>query len=622
MIFRNLLAVTSATCLITFSHVIGAEEYVKVKKHTFVNLVDLLVKRGVIGKNEGSELVNEAESESKPEPSGAAATEAGKSTASAASAAAAGGSAAAAAAAGAAPAGNGAEAVASVAARVPPSKYVAYVPTIVKDEIREQVRKEVRAEVLADVKDYAQKQKWGIPDALPSWVSRIIPYFDMRLRIADDFYQSDNAQYYDWLAINKDGGISQALAKNQAYLNTTVDRLRIRERFRVGFDAKITESIQAGLRFATSNMYNPVSNNQTLGNTGESWQFAIDRAYLQYDFVDSTGNDWFTLWGGRYQNPFVSTDIVFDPDLSFQGFAGTFRLSLNRDDEILQQYRPPNPTGRFGINMGPQRPDTIFATIGAFPIEEINFSSNDKWLYAFQLGGDWLFDGDSRLKFAGSYYDYENMSAIRNSYESLTYNYTAPQFIQKGNSLVAINDAKNQPDCNTGPLGSQNICLAGLASGFKIVNATAMFDYAHFAPIHAMLTLDYAKNLGFDQEKIYQQFGVDISPKTNAYQVRLDLGKPMIMHWKDWNFYFAYRYLERDSVLDAFTDSVFHQGGTDAKGWVLAGQFGLATNTWLNIRWFSTQSVNGPPNNDMPPFNDGNSRLSIDTLTVDLNARF
>ena len=40
------------------------EEIIKVKKSTFVNLVDLLVKRGVINQEEGSGLVSAAEQES------------------------------------------------------------------------------------------------------------------------------------------------------------------------------------------------------------------------------------------------------------------------------------------------------------------------------------------------------------------------------------------------------------------------------------------------------------------------------------------------------------------------------------------------------------------------------
>jgi hypothetical protein len=554
------------------------EELLKLK-NTTVNLIDALVQQGILDKDKAKNLISSAESK--------AATEAKQQRAEE----------------------EKAQKKGLAKAKDDKSVHVAYVPEFVKEDIRKQVRAELKDDVLKDVKEHAKQEKWGIPDALPEWISRIHPYADMRLRIADDFFDPANAPAFDWLQINKDGGLSQALAKNDAFLNTTIDRLRLRERFRVGFDMDITEGLKAGFRFATSNQFNPVSNNQTLGNTGQSYQFAIDRAFLQYDFKDKTGNDWFSLYGGRIPNPFVSTDVVFDPDLSFEGFAGTFRLNLDRDDPVVKSYRVPNPIGRAGINQGPQHPNSVFATLGAFPLQEVNLSSADKWLFGMQLGADWLVYDESRLKFAASYYDYKNVAAQRNSLDSLKFDWTAPQFIQKGNSLVAINDAKNQTACNTGTLGAQNVCLVGLASDFQIFNATASFDYAGFAPVHVMLTGDYAKNLGFNPQKILAQFGDHITPRTDAYQVRLDVGNSELRRFNDWSLYAAYRYIQRDAVLDAFTDSVFHQGGTDAKGWVLGAQYGLASNTWLNLRWFSTDSIDGPP-------------LSIDTATLDLNARF
>ena len=573
------------------------EEMLKVKKSTFVNLVDLLVQRGVINKQEGHGLIaaatEEAAAEAKPQRTEEARAEKAREK----------------------PAPDTTAEVAGKTAKngqggKGQSVYVAYVPQFVKDEIRNEVRAELRDDVVKEVKAQAKTEKWGIPAALPDWINRIHPYLDNRLRLAQEFYASDNAPYFNWPQINQDGGLAQALAKNQAYLNTTIDRLRLRERFRVGFDADITDSLKAGFRLATSNEYNPVSNNQTLGNYGESYQVAIDRVFLQYDYQDKTGNDWVTLWGGRFRNPFVSTDVVFDPDLSFEGVAGTFRLNLDRDDPIVKSYHAPEPTGRFGLNLGPQHPDSVFATFGVFPIQEVNFSSADKWLLGGQLGTDWLVHNESRLKFAASYYHYKNISARRNSLDSQQYDWTAPEFFQKGNSLVAINDTANQPtNCPRSDTFGANTCLVGLASGFKLFNVTAMFDYADFAPTHILLTADYAKNLGFDQARILREFGDNISPKTNAYQVRLDVGRAEMRRFMDWSVYFAYRYLERDAVLDAFTDSVFHQGGTDAKGWVLGAQYGLASNTWANLRWFSTDAIDGPP-------------LSIDTLNLDLNVRF
>lgn len=597
------LCLLLATGLTTTARAAADDEILKVKKSTFVNLVDLLVQRGVINQNEGQGLVGAAQQEAgeiaQDEALGVALD-----------------------------AANGKKPGGKV-------KHVGYVPDFVKKEIRDQVRAELKDEVIAGVKQDARAEGWGIPAALPEWVAAIHPDFDMRIRFADEFYGKDNEGGianvgldaagdrigpYNWLAINRaantpQGGLDRqvGLNPNLAILNNQKDRLRIAERFRLGFHGDLADGLKAGVRLATSNIANPVSNDQTLGNTGQSFDFAIDRAYLQYDYLDSQKTNWFSVYAGRFMNPFVSTDVVFDPDLSFQGVAGSFRLPFNRGSSKFAGYKAPNPTARFGINQGLQSPDSVFMTLGVFPIQEIDVSVNDKWLYAGQLGADWLVFDQSRFNVAASYYEYKNVNARRNAGFSHQNDWTAPQFVQKGNSMVAITDA------NTWQGQDQRCddtagCLFGLASEFKIFNATASFDYAGFDPVHVMLTADYAKNMAFDRERILREFAGafasnDLRDRTNAYQVRLDVGDAEIRRWGHWSVNLAYRYVQRDAVLDAFTDSQFHQGGTDARGWALGGQYGLNKHAWLNMRWYSTDSIDGP-------------RYSIDTINIDLNARF
>ncbi|TAN49945.1 MAG: hypothetical protein EPN21_10370 [Methylococcaceae bacterium] len=492
---------------------------------------------------------------------------------------------------------------------------VTHVPEFVKEEIRQEVMAGLADQVTRQVKADAKQEKWGIPAALPEWLGNVKLSADVRLRAQDDFFGAGNVQntYPDYPNINRDGGVLAARNHNEAFLNTGKDRLRFRERFRLGLDAQITDGLKAGLRLATSNQFSPVSSNQTLGNTGQSYQVAIDRAFMQYDYLDRQGNDWFSLYGGRIANPWVSTEMQFSPDLSFEGLAGTFRWKMNQDDAAVKNYRAADANGRFGLQMGPQTPDSLFLTLGAFPIQEVNFSTSDKWLFGGQLGADWLVHDDSRLKIAAAYYDYQNVSARANARDSFRHDWTAPQFSQKGNSMVPINsnDGFNSRCGDSQSLQGQG-CLFGLASGFKIFDATVMYDFAGFAPTHALLSLDYAKNLGYDAGRIEREFpaylGKDNKARTNAFQVRLDVGDQEIKRFKDWSAIVAYRYVQRDAVLDAFTDTVFHQGGTDAKGWMIGGNYGLAKNTWLMLRWFSTQAVDGPP-------------LNIDTATLDLNVR-
>lgn len=567
-------------------------------KNTAVNLIDVFVQQGMLDKSKAEGLIKAAEAKADVESKTPAV-----------------------------PAMAIAAPVAPTAAAGAKAKpiQVAYVPEFVKDEIREQVRSELKADVLKDVKADAKAEKWGIPAALPEWLNKIRISGDLRIRAQDDFYSKLNPKqsdltnpYLDYLDINRNGGNKAARERNEEILNTSNDRLSIRERVRLGIDAQITDDLQAGFRFSTSNINSPVSTDQKLGNTGQSFDFVIDRAFLQYDYLRPNNNKSFSLYAGRIINPWMSTDLLYDQDLSFEGFAGTFRLGFNQNDPVLKSYQAPQATsqGRPGINLGPQTPNTVFATLGIFPLQEVNLSVADKWLFGGQLGADWLVRKDSRLKVAAAYYDFDNVRAKPNARNSFKYDWTAPQFIQKGNSMVPINinDGFNSR-CPASQ--SETGCLYGLAYDFKVFNVTAMYDFSGFDAAHILLTADYAKNFGFDQARILREFpgalpGAAGKDKTNAFQVRLDVGADEIRKFNDWTTFVAYRYIQRDAVLDAFNDSVFHLGGTNAKGWVIGAHYGLAKNTFLGFRWVTSDVIDKIDNK---PF-------SVDSAVVDLNARF
>jgi len=608
IVVRNTLAAVLAGAFLSPAMADDKEDLLKLKKqmdgereellelkNTAVNLVELFVEQGLLDKNKAERLINKAKAKAQTEAKQQLVKEQAEETL----------------------ADNAAAAEKGPGAGAGKSKsvYVGYVPEFVKEEIRQQVRADLKEEVVKDVKADAKEEHWGIPGALPEWVANTKLTFDMRVRGADDFFQEDNGALLDYLAINEEGGHEAARSHGKEFLNTTKDRFRFSERFRLGLDMKIADHLKAGLRLATSNIRNPVSNDQALGNTGQSFEFAIDRGFLQYDFVDKKGNDWFTLYGGRFANPWVSTDVVYDPDLSFQGFAGTFRYRFNQDSSRVKSYKAALTNdlgGRSGINFGPQTPDTVFATLGVFPIQEINLSTSDKWLFGGQIGADWLVQDSSRLKVAAAYYGYKNVRARPNARGSFENDWTAPEFIQKGNSMVPINvnDGFN-PRCTNAQSAIGQGCLYGLASDFRIFNLTGIYDI-DFSGTHVVLTADYAKNVGYDAARIEREFPgllADNSDQTDAFQIRMDVGDPDIRRFMDWNVFLAYRYIERDAVLDAFTESLFHGGGTDAKGWWIGGSYGLARNTWVNLRWSSTDSIDGP-------------KLSIDTAAVDLNVRF
>ncbi len=545
---KNVCRILSFMVLVNFvsiSHAAGQNDLLKIKNTTQA-LINALVKEGVLSEKKAASLIadakKKAENEAKEKEKKESTPEKG-------------------------------------VVRIP------YVPDFVREEIRQQVRAELHEDVVADVMAQAKNERWGMPDALPDWTRRFKFKGDFRLRYQRDSFSPDNHPlgYFDWQKINSSGGLDKA--GEEAYLNTTEDVNRLRIRMRLGIDATITNNFKAGLRLATGNPDDPVSTNQTLGQYGQGYGISIDQAYLKYDYFNLDGYPSMTLWGGRIPNPWFSTDLVYDEDLNFEGLASQFRFGLDGGDDLFEQD---------------ERMRSLFLTLGVFPLQQSS-RYTDKWIVGGQFGTDLKFEDQSRFKIALAYYDYKNVQAVPNTLGSRENDWSAPEWIQKGNTVARISNDVGETAATTR--------LVGLASDFNILNLTGQYDYAGFAPIHVIVTADYAKNLGFDKQEVSNLNGSEIDEQTTAYRAKFTLGWPIVSKFGDWQAFLGWRYIERDAVLDAFTDSDFHLGGTDAKGWVVGGKYGLAENTWLRARWLSTDEISGP-------------LLGIDILQIDLNAKF
>jgi hypothetical protein len=67
--------------------------------------------------------------------------------------------------------------------------------------------------------------------------------------------------------------------------------------------------------------------------------------------------------------------------------------------------------------------------------------------------------------------------------------------------------------------------------------------------------------------------------------------------------------LQRDAVLDGFTDSDFRLGGTDVQGYFIGADYVVNPRIQARLRYLSGNEIDGPP-------------LGIDTVQLDLNASF
>ncbi|HEY4145955.1 putative porin [Pinirhizobacter sp.] len=504
-----------------------------------------------------------------------------------------------------------AEAAQATPAAVPPADqavpatgpvHVQYVPQVVRNQIRDEVKQEVMAQ--------ARAEHWAQPDALPGWLDRIAWSGDMRFRDQFNYFDKGNASpVVDFASLNRNGPYDLNSQNPPPLLNTLENRtnsLRIRARLKA--DITLGDTVSAGIALGTGNDNNPVSTTQTLGGGFTKKDLWLDQAYLTWKPAD-----WFAITGGRMPNPFMSSDLLFANDLNFDGLAGKFNVPLVGDL-------------------------SGFATAGMFPIEyqaddfpstqSPKDSSRDKWLTAAQVGVNWKISEDTQWKTALAYYRFNDLRgelsspcAIYQGVDFCSTDNTRPAYMQKGNSLFLLRDIVPDP---SSPSAYAQPQFVGLVYDYHLADAITQLDM-HVAGTPLRLEAEYVRNMSYHSadafgpniglNRLVNNFGSgDITADSYksgpvGWMLRATLGHPQPTEVNDWNVVFAYKYLQPDAVVDGLNDPDFHLGGTNAKGFVFSGSYGLNKYTWLSARYFNAKQVYGPP-------------LSIDVIQLEMNARF
>ncbi len=452
----------------------------------------------------------------------------------------------------AAPAGAAAGTAAATAAKPAPATVrVPYIPEFVRKELKEEIRLELAAQ--------AFREGWSGPGAIPGWVRALEWDGDVRFGLQSTRFADGNAAQISVVDTNDNRALTLQ--------NVSEDRHRLRARARFGLTAKIDENWSAGVRLSTGNARDPVSANQTLGTYSNRYSLLLDRAYIRWQYRKE-----FNVVAGRIANPWFGTDLQWDNDLSFDGVALQWTPKLS-----------PDIRG--------------FATLAALPVQEVELASADKWLFGGQVGATLAASPRSVGGRVGlGYFHYTNTRGRISPAGSSINEFSAPAFAQQGNTYYNISSDPDSP-------------LLGLAADYRLVNLTAQIDLPSIAGKRVVVTGDYVHNLGFDRGEVSSRAGVDVDAQVDAYHLQVAFGNLEVKALHEWQVSAAYKRIERDALLDAFNDSDFRLGGTDARGYILGGSYGVAKNTSLNLRYFSGDSISGPP-------------LSIDVLNVDLTLKF
>lgn len=494
--------------------------------------------------------------------------------------------------------------------------------------VPESVRKAIRDDIKGEVLKQAQAEGWAAPgQRAPDWVRNVRLSADVRVRGQKDLFSKDNANdIIDYAAINATPGGFDFFRNinNVPIVNRRVDRERLRLRARTGAEFDITPTVMIGAKLATGDDNSPISTNQVLGGGLAKRNIWLDQAYLRV-----TPYKGVTGLFGRFPNPFTSTDLLFDRDLNFDG--GLVDLATTSGDDTRLALRG----GAFPLDFGSDNFPTTSITKEKYPA---------KWLFGGQVeASDSV--GGIKISGAAAFYHFRNIqgqlsapclfnganvSIGTNDPVECSTDGSRAFFPRYGNTLFFVRNIV-VPAPDTLPASSRQ--FLGLSYKYSMADFNASIGFP-IAGVNAVVQANYVRNLAFKKGDACR-FGSGVSgiPFTNVtvvngnenpcslvspakidsgnqgFLARMVVGTPKPRKWGEWSLLADYRYLETDAVLDSLTDSDFHLGGTNAKGYTLAGSVGLFDGISLTGRWMSANEVTGRP-------------LAIDVFQLDLNGEF
>jgi hypothetical protein len=181
---------------------------------------------------------------------------------------------------------------------------------------------------------------YQVKSGMPDWVNSFKLNGDLRLR-------------YDGI---------------HADLPALVDRNRFRYRLRFGATAVMNDNLEVGFRLMSGEgttlvgVSDPISGNTTFDNNGAKKGLFIDLVYAKWSPLH--GPNWSGAFtAGKMENPFVFSEVVFDPDYTPEGFGQQLAYTFN-DQHALK------------------------FNLGEFVLDEISGSSRDPYLVGAQIRFD------------------------------------------------------------------------------------------------------------------------------------------------------------------------------------------------------------------------------------------
>lgn len=320
-----------------------------------------------------------------------------------------------------------------------------------------------------------------------------------------------------------------------------VDRSQdqFRERFRLRFnaEARLNEQINGGFSFASGDLNNPISTNQTAGQYTTRKPIEIDRMYTTYH------PDWFrnlTLTGGKFAYPWFNTELVWDKDINPEGAGET--LAFNVATPVLKRF------SFVGFQLPISESKRAAAT---------NKSVYSTMVYGEQLQTFWQFGSRVRLSAYTGFYDWKNA-------DSVALSVSVANSASPADGLLVLNSNGLQNSIATvtatsALTGAKTITSAQFASKFGIVDSLAQLDFVTPSERWPVTLIgDFAENTRACENVRNILAGAVYSAPCDpharhGYWLEATVGRTLKKG--DWQFGYTRFMVQREAVIGAFNYS-------------------------------------------------------------------
>ncbi len=330
----------------------------------------------------------------------------------------------------------------------------------------------------------------------------------------------------------------------------------------------------------------------------------LNRVFLRYEPAS-----WMSLEGGKIPNPFVATRMVWDPDLSPEGFGEHFKYTLGADPvPLTDKDGKALPATGGGVKLD------LFANFGQFIYDDVGFENSfssgngpftqtpqrtDRWMLGWQLGARATLNQNAYAQVAPAFYHYTGGG-----------NSSAGPF--NGDSpLVIVNKQANLQLITFNQTGTNDLAIIDVPVeiGWKWGNV----PFTIFG--------DFSYNV--DADRRAEQAGHPDKTAGIAYQVGAGVGAAKKKG--DWELKGWWQHSEAFALDQNIVDDDIFDGRLNMEGFYLQGSYQFTNNVSFILQYSHAERIDstlGTPGFGALGTPAGFPLNKTNLLYVDLNLKF